>query len=152
LRGSTSATLNVVKGFAHVNVTLTLTATVRGIVRLPNGQTSAGSGVKLDLYAAGNFTNSLRTTFSDPAGAYEFDDVPPGVYTVEANGADGNRGRATVTVTTAGQATPNPADVTFLGRGSVAGTVLNANSQPVPSAQLTFASTSIFGSTTITRS
>ena len=151
LRGTASANLNASKGFAHVNVTLTLTATVHGTVRMPNGQTAVGSGVEVDLFASNNLLTPVRSTFTDASGAYQITEVGPGNYVVEANGTNANRGRANVTVSTAGQATPDPTDIAFLGRGTVTGTVFNAAGQPVPGAALTFTNTSIFGATVITR-
>src|SRR5262249_50129120 len=61
---------------------------------------------------------------------------------------NGNRGRTAVTVTSGQEATQ---DITFLGRGTVKGVVKTAGGATVPDAALSFASTSIFGTTTTTR-
>jgi hypothetical protein len=152
LHASSTASMNAAKGFAHINVALTLTGTVRGTVRLANGQTAAGAGVEVDLFASNNLLTPIASTFTTAGGAYVLANVVPGTWIVDANSTDGNRGRASVTVSSGGQATPDPADVVFVGRGTVTGTVLNANGQPVPNAQLTFSASSIFGATNIIRS
>ena len=149
LRGFTTATMNAANGFAHVNMVLLPAGAVHGIVHLADGQTPAPGGVKVDLFVPPDLSFPLATTFTDASGAFEFPVVTAGTYTIDATATDGRRGRTPVAVQTGADAA---AGVTFLGRGSVTGTVFDAGGAPVANASLTFVSTSLFGSTAATRS
>jgi len=144
LMGYTDALLSVRDGYAAVNVVLVPLSTIVGTVFRAGGTTPAGEGVRVDLYEAANSTTVVGTTFTDTAGHYEFRLLAPGTYSVKASDLSGNMGRATTTVGTSGQEVT--ANITFLGRGTVTGTVRDGAGNVVPFAQLELRTTSVFGS------
>jgi len=148
LRGFTTATMNAASGFAHVNVVLMPAGAIHGTVHLADATTPAPAGVKIDLFLSSQPFSSLATTFTDAVGAFEFPVVNAGTYTIDGTATDGNRGRTTTTVLTGVDAT---ADIAYLGRGSVFGTIADAGGVAVPNANLTFRNTSIFGTVAVSQ-
>lgn len=148
LRGAAGGTMNVAHGFAHVNVILLAAGAIDGTVRLTSGA-PAPANVQVQIFDVNAPTVALATTFTDAAGAYEFPVVTVGSYILDAVDTSGNHGRSTAAVASSGQEVQ--ADVTFLGRGSVTGVVLDASSRAVANAALTLTASSIFGSVTLTK-
>ncbi len=141
--GFATGMLSAPAGHATVDVVLVSAGTISGAVRHPNG-TAAGAGVRVDLLPAANLVQPLATTFTGESGTFEFPLVSPGEYVVEASDVSGNRGRSNALVINAsGQVLDAP--VTFLGRSTVSGRVLDGSGNVVPNVPLTFSSTSLFG-------
>jgi len=137
LRGQAFGTL--VEGQSvTIDVRLTASGTIRGTVRGRDRVTSVGPGVGVTLAGPAS-----RGVVTGPAGSFRFGFIPLGVYRVEASDAAGNRGRTSATVTRTSELVT--ADVAFLGRGRVRGTVENASGFPVAGATVTLTSQSIFG-------
>ncbi|MEO8681584.1 MAG: Ig-like domain-containing protein, partial [Vicinamibacterales bacterium] len=134
VRGFVTATMNRANGFAHVNVVLIPAGSIRGTVHRADAVTAVGDGVRIDIYASGQLNNPLATTFTDAAGGYEFPLVAIGSYVIDASASDGHRGRSNATVGSG--ADEVIANVTYLGLGSVIGTVFDANGSLVPNALL----------------
>ena len=108
------------------------------IVDTDAGISGVGEGVTVTLAGP-----TSRITETDSAGNYRFGFVPLGVYSVEAADGDGNRGRTAATVTRTSEVVD--ADIGYLGRGRVSGTVETALGFPVPDVEVTVTSNSIFG-------
>ena len=123
---------------ATVNLTLTPSGTVRGTAFGRDGSTSVGAGVNVTLSGA-----SFQTTTTDSQGAFLFDFIPLGNFTVETSDSSGNRGRTTGTLTTTSQVAI--ANVSYLGRGAVSGVVRDGAGNTVPNATVNLFSNSIFG-------
>src|SRR6185503_4880069 len=151
LIGYTSRRLNAPNGFATANVSLIPAGTVSGFVYLPDGVTKAGAAVKIELFDARNSSLAMATAFTGDDSHYEFPLVPAGSYDVLASDAHGNRARSSAVIAATGLELDVP--ITFIGRGTVRGTVYDAAGNAVANADLTFQSASIFGSApTITTS
>ncbi len=89
LRGFAAASMNRANGFAHVNVVLIPAGAIQGTVLRADGQTPVSGGVRVDIYPSNNLSSPLATTFTDPAGAYEFPLVTVGSYVIDATAVDG---------------------------------------------------------------
>jgi protocatechuate 3,4-dioxygenase beta subunit len=149
LRGQATGVL-APNSSAVANIHLSASGTIKGTVFQTNiGLPAVGDLVTLRL--AGS-NNAITSTISDRAGQFVFDFVPLGVYTVEAIDNAGERGRSQASITKAGSIVE--ADITYLGRGTVFGTVRDGSQNPVANATVSLNSGSIFGGnfTTITDS
>lgn len=125
---------------ANVNLTLTPSGTIRGTAFGRNGTTPVGSGINVSLFGP----TSLTTT-TDKQGQFLFDFVPLGSFTVETSDSSGNRGRTTGSLSTTSQVVI--ANVSFLGKGTVSGAVVDGAGIAVPNASVTLNSSSTFGGT-----
>jgi hypothetical protein len=125
---------------ANVNLTLTPSGTVRGTAFGRDGVTPVASGINVSLFGP----ISLTTTTNNQ-GQYLFDFVPLGTFTVETSDSQGNRGRTTGVLSTTSQVVVS--NVSFLGRGTVSGSVVDGAGVAVPNASVTVNSGSIFGGT-----
>ncbi|MGE5243771.1 MAG: carboxypeptidase regulatory-like domain-containing protein [Betaproteobacteria bacterium] len=144
LLGMATGVMNRQNGFVHINVVLLAAGTIDGTVVQADGQTPAAAGAKVQLFSGTNTqTTPVATTFTDTNGAYSFPLVAVGSYTIDASDAGGNHGRATATLAATGQTLTVP--VTYLGRGTVTGSVLDGNDNPVPNAALTLRVVDAFG-------
>lgn len=140
LRGQASGVLSP-NSSAVANIQLSASATIKGTVfqtGTGGGAPSAGDTVVLSQAGV-----TIATTVSDRAGQFEFDFVPLGRYTVDASDSSGERGRTTALVNKSNIIVE--ANVVYLGRGTVSGTVLDGSQNPVPNASVSLASHSIFG-------
>jgi hypothetical protein len=122
---------------ASLDVRLSPSGSVVGAVleRDRVSRTGAGDSVLL--------TNGVAQTRTDALGQYAFEFAPLGGFAVDAADAAGNRGRASGVLSSTGRVAR--ADVTYLGQGTVRGTVRNAAGEPVGAARVTLASASVFG-------
>ena len=146
-RGFSSATMLLPNGFAHVNVILIQAGLIHGTVLRADLQTPVGPGIIVDIFSTTDLVHALATTGTDANGRYEFPLVTIGNYVLIASATDGEQGKASAAVVASGQEVT--VNIGFLGRGSVTGTVLDGGGHPVGNADLSFTSTSIFGSTAI---
>ncbi|ADW69524.1 carboxypeptidase regulatory-like domain-containing protein [Granulicella tundricola] len=137
LRGQAVSALNAATPLT-LNVKLSAFGTVSGTVRTPSG-TPVGAGATVIITGALN-----ATTTTDLLGHYAFTFVPLGGYTVDATDTAGNHGRATGTITATSQ-TIN-ADVQYLGRGTVTGTVADASGTAIAGAAVQLYDSGIFNS------
>src|SRR5262249_2599083 len=76
-------------------------------------------------------------------GAFLFDFIPLGNFTVETSDGAGNRGRSSGALTTTGQVAV--VNVNFLGRGTVSGLIQDGAGNVAPNASVNLFSGSIFG-------
>ncbi len=136
LRGRLPGVLNP-NTSAVVNIQLSPSGTVKGTVFATNG-TAPVAGATIVLSRT-----SMATTTSDEAGQFVFDYVPLGAYTLDASDNNGNRGRVTGFIPKTGRIIQS--DITFVGRGSVSGTVRDGSGNAVVNASVTVTSGSIFG-------
>ena len=125
---------------ANVDLILTPSGTIRGTAFGRNGTTPVASGINVSLFGP----TSLTTT-TDNQGNFLFDFVPLGSLTVETSDSSGNRGRTTGLLSTTSQVVV--ANVSFLGKGTVSGTVADGAGIAVPNAAVTLNSGSTFGGT-----
>jgi hypothetical protein len=125
---------------ANVNLTLTPSGTIRGTAFGRNGTTPVGSGINVSLFGP-----TALTATTDKQGQFLFDFVPLGSFTVETSDSNGNRGRTTGSLSTTSQVVV--ANVSFLGKGTVSGTVVDGAGIAVPNAAVTLNSGSTFGGT-----
>jgi hypothetical protein len=123
---------------AVVNLVLSPSGTIRGTAFQRNGRTSVGAGVNVTLSGS-----AFLTTTTDAQGQFTFDFVPLGSFTIETSDSSGNRGRTTGALNTTSQVFV--ANVSFLGQGTVSGTVKDGAGNAVPNATVTLFSGSIFG-------
>src|SRR5215469_2108220 len=137
LRAKTSGTLPPNQS-ATVNLVLGPSGTIKGTVFKRDGITAVGSGVNVTLSGS-----AFVTTTTDTQGRFTFDFVPLGNFAIEATDSAGNRGRTTGSLTTTSQVAIS--NVSFLGKGTVSGTVKDATGNPVPNASVNLNSGSIFG-------
>jgi len=124
----------------NINISLGASGTINGVVMKADGITPVGGGVTVTLSGS-----TFATTSTDPVGRYSFGFVPLGVFTIDATDGNGNHGRTTGNLSATGQTVG--ANVAYLGRGTVAGTVTSSGGVAVSSAAVTLTSTSIFGGT-----
>ncbi len=122
-----------------LDVSLAPSATIRGTVFGRDATTPVGSGVIVSLPG-----RSLLTR-TDELGNYVFEFLPLGNYVVEASDSTGNRGRSQVDLTATGQTAV--ADIAYLGKGTVTGTVRNPANAPVAGATVKLNGRGIFGGT-----
>jgi hypothetical protein len=127
-------------GFAVANLTIVSAGTITGTVTRPSGAL-AGAGISVELHTSAG--TLITTVFTGADSRFSFDLVPLGTYNVEARDASGNRGRTAAVVDASGEHLD--LTVTFLARGSVAGTVRNGAGTAVPGVAVTLAARSIFG-------
>jgi hypothetical protein len=141
-------------GSVVVDVSLSASGTIQGLVLEADGASPAGEGVVVRL--TGPFFAEVET---DTFGRYRFDFIPLGSYTLEASdigyfpnrvgSADfplealGERALSTVTLTATNQIVAN--ELVFLGKGSVGGMVENALGLPVRGARVRISSGGLFG-------
>jgi Carboxypeptidase regulatory-like domain/Bacterial TSP3 repeat len=125
---------------ANVNLTLTPSGTIRGTAFGRNGTTPVGSGINVSLFGP-----TFLTATTDNQGQFLFDFVPLGSFTVETSDSNGNRGRTTGSLATTSQVVVS--NVSFLGKGTVSGAVVDGSGVAVPNAAVTLTSGSIFGGT-----
>ncbi len=121
----------------QIDVRLSASGTIQGSVFGRDGG-PVGPGVSVILRGPVR----LEAT-TDDFSRFRFDFIPLGVYTVEAFDGAGNRGRTTAAITGTNQVVP--ADVSFLGKGRVAGIVETGGGALVPGARVTLRSQSPFG-------
>ncbi len=151
LRDYETGTMNVAGGYLRdVILVLVPAGAIVGTAVHQDGQTLAGEGVRVDLYPSphGSWQDPIQTVFTNAESRFEFPLVEIGVYDVETSDVNGNRGRARVTISESGQEID--VLVAYLGRGSVHVTVKDAGGRPVPNAELSFNTTSIFGAEYLT--
>lgn len=137
LRGQATGTLSA-SSSAVANIQLGTSGTIKGTV-FETASTSVSVGDTVTLTGP----NFFASTISDRAGQFEFDFVPLGVYTVDASDAKGERGRTQAVLNKPGIVVQ--ANIIYLGRGAVAGTVFDGSQNPVPNASVFLNSRSIFG-------
>jgi hypothetical protein len=125
---------------ANVDLILTPSGTIRGTAFGRNGTTPVGSGINVSLFGPTSVTST-----TDKQGQFLFDFVPLGSFTVETSDSSGNRGRTTGLLSTTSQVVV--ANVSFLGKGIVSGTVADGAGIAVPNAAVTLNSGSTFGGT-----
>jgi hypothetical protein len=142
LRGRATGVLPV-NGNATVDVRLGPSGTITGTVFQRDGVTPVGAGVAVALSGS-----VYQTATTDATGRFLFDFVPLSTFTVEASDAGGNRGRTTGSLTVTGQTAV--ANIGFLARGHVTGTIRDGAGEPVPNASITLSIGAIFGGTRTT--
>ncbi len=121
LTGVTTVTL-APNGSAAASITLQATETIGGHVYLPGG-TAAAAGAQLRIYQIG-YSYPAATTTAAADGSYTFSSIPLGSYVINVYDAAGNlRTYANLTLATSGQTVTQ--NFTFLGLGTVKGTVSN---------------------------
>jgi len=125
---------------ASINIKLGATGTINGVVMKADGVTPVGGGVTVTLSGS-----TFATTTTDPVGRFSFTFVPLGVFTIDATDTNGNHGRTTGNLTITGETVG--ANVAFLGRGTVSGTVTDSSGIVVPNAAITVVSSSVFAGT-----
>jgi hypothetical protein len=140
LRGQTSGFLSP-NSAATANIQLSTSGTIKGTVFTTMAATPA-VGDLIVLRLSGSPV-PFATTTSDRAGQFVFDFIPLGSYVVEASDSAGDRGRTSASIVKAGSVVQ--ADIIYLGRGTVAGTVRDGSQNPVPNATVSLNSNSIFG-------
>ncbi|HEV8348494.1 MAG TPA: carboxypeptidase regulatory-like domain-containing protein [Vicinamibacterales bacterium] len=121
-----------------LNLRLGAFGSIGGTVFQRDGSTPVGAGVNVALSGA-----MIATASTDPLGRYIFDFVPLAAFNAEATDSAGNRGRTSGSLTVTGQTAA--ADVAFLARGNVVGTVKDGANTPVANATVTFSDGSVFG-------
>ncbi|MCB9529086.1 MAG: carboxypeptidase regulatory-like domain-containing protein [Myxococcales bacterium] len=124
-------------GSTQIDVQLRASGTIQGSVFGRDGQ-PVGPGIQVTLRGPSNLD-----IVTDDFSRFRFDFIPLGVYTVEAFDAAGNRGRTSAAITGTNQVVP--ADVSFLGKGRVAGIVETGGGALVAGARVTLRSRSPFG-------
>jgi hypothetical protein len=145
LRGQTSGFLSP-NSATTANIQLSASGTIKGTVFTTTLATPA-VGDLVVLRLSGSPVPFAFTT-SDRAGQFVFDFIPLGSYVVEASDSAGDRGRTSAAIAKAGSIVQ--ADILYLGRGSVLGTVRDGSQNPVPNASVSLNSKSIFGGDFIT--
>jgi len=131
-------------GSIVVDINLSASGTIVGTTFGRDGVSAVGPGVDVTLSGP-----TSRATQTDAAGNHRFGFAPLGVYRVEASDTQGNRARTAATITRTSEVVD--ADLTYLGRGRVSGSVETALGFPVAGAEVTVVSSSIFGGrTTVT--
>lgn len=134
LRGQNTGTLT--GGPLTLNISLAAFGTVSGTVRDTSGN-PVGAGIPVTL--SGGITSTVVT---DTLGHYAFSFVPLGGYTIDATDTNGNHGRATATITATAETIK--ADVQYLGRGTVNGTVSDAQGHAIAGAAVSLSDTGVF--------
>ncbi len=121
----------------QIDVRLSASGTIQGSVFGRDGA-PVGPAIAVRLRGPVNLDGT-----TDDFSRFRFDFIPLGVYSVEAFDENGNRGRTTATITGTNQVVP--ADVSFLGKGRVAGIVETGGGALVRGARVTLRSQSPFG-------
>ena len=127
----------------NINVALGATGTINGVVMKADGITPVGPGVTVTLSG-----QTFATTSTDPVGRFSFTFVPLGIFTIDATDSSGNHGRTSGNIPVTGETVG--ANVTYLGRGTVSGTVTDSDGNAIPNAAITLNSNSVFGGTSTT--
>ncbi|MFO1432626.1 MAG: carboxypeptidase regulatory-like domain-containing protein [Candidatus Competibacteraceae bacterium] len=145
LSAYTSGTLNWSNGYLrNLKLTLQPTGSISGVA-LGRDLKTVGAGVQVDLFKPnhGGSDMPLQTAWTqDAAGHFKFLAVPLGVYELETADGAGNRGRTAVRLDKGGDTVQTV--VSYLGRGSVTGTVVDAQGQAVTNAKIWLTATSLF--------
>jgi protocatechuate 3,4-dioxygenase beta subunit len=123
---------------AVANVVLSPSGTIKGTVFKADGKTPVGAGAGVSLSGA-----TTASTQTDAQGGYLLDFIGLGNFTIDVTDGTGNHGRTTGDLTATSQVAV--ANVSYLGRGTVTGTVSDSNGNPVANAAVTVSSSSIFG-------
>jgi Carboxypeptidase regulatory-like domain len=117
-------------------VTLNLNLAANGIVGTvysPNGTSPVASGVSVKLFAAARGSPigiALAETTTNALGAYSLALDRPGDYYVQASDGQGNRGFTLLTQVIIEAGKVIVADIRYLGRGAVFGTVVDSAGTP----------------------
>ncbi len=143
LLGFANAQMNQTNGFATVDVVLIAAGVIHGQVLKADGQTTAGAGVRIDLFETSDPNGAIATQFTLADGTYEFPLVAVGHYGLVASDTAGNRGQASANIAGSGQDVE--ANVTFLGSATVTVTVKDGGGNPVAGANVSFYGFSVFG-------
>ncbi|RLC30425.1 MAG: hypothetical protein DRH37_05400, partial [Deltaproteobacteria bacterium] len=144
LKGYYFGLMNVSNGFLRdVDIVLAEAGSLVGTAVLPDGQTPAGQGVRVDLFKADDLDHVIDSVFTDADGRFEFPIVTLGDYVVETSDTGGNRGRMAVTLSEGGREIS--ITVPYLGRGTITGSVIDASGDPAPNAQVKLWARSVFG-------
>ena len=147
LKGFFRGTMNTSGGYLRdVVIVLVPAGSVSGTVFNQDGVSPVDQGVSVSLcelpYRPGS-AGIYGPVFTGLDGRFEFPLVELGEYAVVAHDQiSGDMGMAEVYMTQSGQEIDTA--VTYLGRGSIEVTVTDAEG-PVPNAELSFRSSSIFG-------
>ncbi len=137
LRAEAMGTLSADQNL-NLQVFLKPSGTVRGTVRQVDGTTTAGAGVQLTAVGSGLAVPTVTDVFGD----YRFGFLPLGVWTVDAIGPNGRRGRTTANLNSTNQVFET--DIVFLGQGTVMGTVHTPTGLPVEGANVTLTGQGVF--------
>jgi uncharacterized repeat protein (TIGR01451 family) len=144
LRGHAAGVLALNQS-ATVNLILGPAGSVAGTVFGRDGVTPVSSGRPVTLSGSANLS-----TATDELGKYRYEFVPLGSYNADATDTNANHGRASGNISATAQV--NVSDITFLGRGTVTGTVRDGAQNPVANAALSLYSSSVFGGSATTTS
>ncbi|HEY6871526.1 MAG TPA: carboxypeptidase regulatory-like domain-containing protein [Geobacteraceae bacterium] len=145
LKGYLSTSMNARNGYLKdVQLQLIPAAALLGTVKQADGTTPAGAGVQVKVFRSGDLSTPLDIVFTDAAGHFEFPLLQIGSYVLDATSAQGERGRASATILQSGLDV-NVA-ITFLGKGTITGQVVDGAGAPAPNPELHFSSYSLFGS------
>lgn len=115
-----------------------------GTVFARDGKTPVPAGVVVTLNSGG------MTTQTNAQGQYGFSVSQTGSYTIEASDANGNRGQASIVLTSIVPGDAKRLDVVFLARGSVQGVVRDPSGVAQPGLPVTLTSSSLFGGSATT--
>jgi len=143
LMGYYKGSMTAPNGYLHdVVIVLKAAGIITGNVLMPDAQTLAGEGVKVELYAKGHYDDQpLETVFTDADSKFEFPLVEIGDYEMVASDTSGNYGLTETSIRQTGEEVP--ATIAFLGKGSVTVHVVDGSSNPVSNAQLIFQASSM---------
>jgi len=145
LQGYFGASMNMANGYLkNVQVQLVPAAALKGSVFKADGVTSAGAGVQVEVFRTGDLSTPLDTVFTDAQGAFAFPLLQVGSYLIDVASTQGDKGRASAAILQSGlDVTVN---VSFLGKGTVTGVVVDGAAAPVANPELRLGSYSLFGS------
>lgn len=122
-----------------IDIYLKPSGTLLGTVFQTDLTTPVGPAVPVSVISGPGSASDNTDLFSQ----YRFGYMPLGVYTVEANDGAGNRGRTTAQITNTNQTVK--ANISYLGVGSIIGTVKSALGNAIPGATVKLNSQSMFG-------
>ena len=122
-----------------IDVTLGASGTLFGTVFNRDNVTPVGAGVQVELSQPDRTT---LITVTNGLGEYRFDFIPLRRYTLLADDATGNLGQTQTILSATSQIVE--ADITFLGKGTITGTVITGNGTAVEGATVTLASLNVF--------
>lgn len=149
LRGAASGSMNAANGYLHgMLIILSEAGSISGTVKLADQTTPAPVNVTVRLFDSRSPDVAVMTTFTDALGTFSFSEVPLARYTVDAQGAGGDRGQAGVMLSTSGADVP--VTVSYLGRGTLSGTVKDAGGAAKSGLTVTLNNTYLFGNQTRT--
>ena len=145
LRGYVWASMNGANGYLKdVQVQLIPAAAIKGTVRKADGITSAGAGVQVEVFRSGDLSTPVDLTFTDLTGAFELPLLQIGSYVLNASTAQGEKGRVTASIIQSGLDVN--VLITFLGKGTITGQVVDGAGNPVANPEVRLSSYSLFGS------